>query len=207
MSRKVWEVQTFKYSLQNNTTIISVNDDVNVFTGFSAEEFMAGTVSFKNMIHPDDEDIANELFSLTPDDISSSTNIRIRNKNDKIQCLYIEYTKSSVENPADVILEISLYDPLSLKTDIDKDMLLHNFSAMMDTTNDYIYFKDRNHIFTGASQTLVSLTDPTEHGSDMIGLTDYDVFPEELANDYYRLEKQVFSGKVEADHLSDPKAK
>ena len=31
------------------------------------------------------------------------------------------------------------------------------FKSMMQNTNDYIYFKDRNHVFTGVSQSLVSL--------------------------------------------------
>ncbi len=39
-----------------------------------------------------------------------------------------------------------------------------------------------------------SITDPTEHWTDLLGLTDYDVFPEEYADIYYHLEKQVFSG-------------
>jgi PAS domain-containing protein len=69
-----------------------------------------------------------------------------------------------------------------------------NFAAMMDNTDDYIYFKDRNHVFTGASQTLVSLCDPAEHWTDLLGQTDYDVFPEAYADVYYRLEKQIFSG-------------
>jgi PAS domain S-box-containing protein len=65
---------------------------------------------------------------------------------------------------------------------------------MMENTDDYIYFKDRNHVFTGASQTLVSITEPSEHWTDLLGQTDYDVFPEEYADIYYRLEKQVFAG-------------
>jgi hypothetical protein len=28
----------------------------------------------------------------------------------------------------------------------------------MENTDDFIYFKDRNHVFTGASQTLVSIS-------------------------------------------------
>ncbi|MEY4139754.1 MAG: hypothetical protein RLZZ371_1936 [Pseudomonadota bacterium] len=69
-----------------------------------------------------------------------------------------------------------------------------NFRAMMDYTDDYIYFKDRNHVFTGASQTLVSICDPADHWTDLLGKTDYDVFPEALADVYYQLEKKVFAG-------------
>ena len=74
---------------------------------------------------------------------------------------------------------------------------------MMENTNDYIYFKDRNHVFTGASQTLVSLTNPSEIWTDLLGKTDYDVFPEEYADHYYSLEKQVFSGFSVAHQIQE----
>jgi hypothetical protein len=31
--------------------------------------------------------------------------------------------------------------------------MMANFKAMMENTEDYIYFKDCNHVFTGASKT------------------------------------------------------
>ena len=40
----------------------------------------------------------------------------------------------------------------------------------------------------------MTLCDPAEHWTDLLGLTDYDVFLQELADGYYRLEKQVFAG-------------
>jgi PAS domain S-box-containing protein len=67
------------------------------------------------------------------------------------------------------------------------------FAAMMDNTDDYIYFKDRNHVVTGASQTLVALCAPASHWTDLLGQTDYDIFPEEYADIYYKLEKQIFA--------------
>lgn len=70
---------------------------------------------------------------------------------------------------------------------------------MLENSDDYIYFKDRNHVFTGASQTLVTLT-KTKYWQDLIDKTDYDVFPEALADNYYRLEKQVYSGNVTVAH-------
>ena len=75
-----------------------------------------------------------------------------------------------------------------------------NFVAMMENTDDFIYFKDRNHVFTGASQTLVHHL-AREHWTDLIGQTDYDVFPEAYADVYYRLEKQVFAGQLVAHEV------
>jgi diguanylate cyclase (GGDEF)-like protein/PAS domain S-box-containing protein len=69
-----------------------------------------------------------------------------------------------------------------------------SFKLMMETSDDFIYFKDRNHVFTGASASLAALFKSVEHWSDLIGLTDYDVFEESEADEYYRLEKEVFDG-------------
>ncbi|MFZ4625236.1 MAG: EAL domain-containing protein [Rhodoferax sp.] len=78
---------------------------------------------------------------------------------------------------------------------------------MMENSNDFIFFKDRNHVFTGASQTLVSVTDPSQHWTDLIGQTDYDVFAEEYADVYYRLEKQVFAGMAVAQEIQQYQTK
>jgi PAS domain S-box-containing protein len=91
-------------------------------------------------------------------------------------------------------LDLLLQDAKTLKRTIADTAAAINFRAIMEGTDDYVYFKDRNHVFTGASQTLVSLCPNAKHWSDLIGQTDYDVFPEELADCYYRLERQIFDG-------------
>ncbi len=75
-------------------------------------------------------------------------------------------------------------------------MVRRCWRSVLPTSNtwDYIYFKNRHHVFVGASQTLVSVTHPTEHWTDLIGQTDYDVFEESYADKYYALEKKVFAG-------------
>ncbi|MDQ6957346.1 MAG: bacteriohemerythrin, partial [Mariprofundaceae bacterium] len=64
---------------------------------------------------------------------------------------------------------------------------------MMENTTDYVYFKDANHVFTGASKTLLALCKSVHKWTDFLGKTDYDVFPEEYADIYYSLEKQIYS--------------
>jgi len=36
---------------------------------------------------------------------------------------------------------------------VGDDLLVYNFHVMMEKSNDYIYFKDRHHVFTAASTT------------------------------------------------------
>ena len=66
---------------------------------------------------------------------------------------------------------------------------------MLENTNDYIYFKDRNHVFTAASKTLASVTS-VQSRAELVGKVDYDVFEKELADKYFKLERQIFDEEI-----------
>ena len=180
--------------------VVDVDSAVQQLLGYQAIDFSNNSLLLNELIHTDDQDIACELFSLTPQETLTKTNLRCKQADGKIICLQVRYQKQVEKQSNGLHLQLSLFDARLLKQSVEEQLLTTNFSAMMDNTDDYIYFKDRNHVFTGASQTLVALTDPSENWKDLIGKTDYDVFPEALADDYYRLEKQVFSGKIEIAH-------
>ncbi|KAB2907445.1 MAG: PAS domain-containing protein [Dechloromonas sp.] len=128
-------------------------------------------------------------------------NIRLRHADGRIRCCRGEACDH--HDPTGRRREIRLQDARRLAGKIDVGTMMLNFRAMMESTDDYIYFKDRNHVFTGASQTLVSLTQPAERWTDLLGKTDYDVFPEAYADIYYRLEKAVFSGLSVAQEIQE----
>ncbi len=181
-------------SLANPMVALSVSQDVYALLGYKADDFLTGKVNLQSRIHADDQDITEMLFSKESNRASATFNIRLRNADGRIRCFKGQYTKKVDNTGHGILLELLLQDAKSLwQQDCDQTMMA-NFKAMMENTNDYIYFKDRNHAFTGASETLVAITDPSEHWTDLIGKTDYDVFPEEYADIYYRLEKQVFAG-------------
>jgi PAS domain S-box-containing protein len=173
---------------------LSVSDSIEALLGFSASDFFEGRASFASRIHVDDQDVAALLFSPAPAPDSGEFHIRLRQANGKIRCFKGEYQKSR-DLPGNAIrLNLTLIDAKSLWRGAADQNLMANFSAIMANTDDFIFFKDRNHVFTGASQTLVAITDPSEHWTDLLGQTDYDVFPEAYADIYYRLEKQIFAG-------------
>lgn len=183
-----------RISLTNPKIVLSVTDGIYELLGFKADDFLTGQVTLESLINAHDQDIANELFSTEIKSTSSRFNIRLRQANGRIRCLSGYYTKVIDDTYDIVILELLLQDAKSLWQQQGDQTVMANFNAMMENTNDYIYFKDSNHVFTGASQTLVAITDPSEHWSDLLGKTDYDVFPEVYADNYYNLEKQVFAG-------------
>ena len=68
-----------------------------------------------------------------------------------------QFHKTARSPDGPLLLELRLQDSKSLPRSLDDAALTANFRAMMEISDDYIYFKDRHHVFTGASQTLVSL--------------------------------------------------
>lgn len=186
----------FSIALTNDSaSVLSVNGPVAQLLGFDADDFLSKKVSLQTLIHRHDHDIVEALFSNKIEEESGTFNIRIRHADGRIRCIKGHFDKAIDSTQNCVILKLLLQDAKSLWQQRDDQSSMANFNAMMDNTDDYIYFKDCNHVFTGASQTLVGITDPTEYWTDLIGKTDYDVFPEDYADIYYRLEKQVFSGK------------
>jgi diguanylate cyclase (GGDEF)-like protein/PAS domain S-box-containing protein len=165
--------------------------------GYSAEQFLDGAVRWPDLIHADDQDIVERLFSPALAPAMGSFNIRIRHQDGRIRCVLGQYTLQAGQH-ADLSLQLTdarhLHQP-------NPALLIPDFVAMMESTDDFIYFKDRNHILTGASQTLVSIAAPAAHWTDLIGKSDYDVLPEAYADLYYRLEKQVFAGQPVAHEV------
>lgn len=183
----------FHIRLGDGMRVSTVTGTPETLLGYSEAQFTAGTVRLEKLIHTDDQDIAERMFSHATSTGMQQVNFRLRQANGRIKCIKGLYKKNT-DIDGTIQLKLLVQDAKSLPRTMDDAAATINFIAMMEATDDYIYFKDRNHVFTGASQTLVSLCDATEHWSDFLGKTDYDVFPEEYADIYYRLEKQVFSG-------------
>lgn len=175
-------------------TVSSVSDGIRSLLGYGSEDFLSASVTLTDLIHPDDQDIADAIFDQRAAKDNDAFNIRLRQANGRIRLIRGECKTQQLDAQANVTLDLLLQDAKSLPRTLEDASKTDNFRAMMENTDDYIYFKDRNHVFTGASQTLVSLCSPAEHWTDLVGQTDYDVFPEEYADIYYRLEKQVFAG-------------
>jgi diguanylate cyclase (GGDEF)-like protein/PAS domain S-box-containing protein len=168
---------------------IKVDADILELLAVSREQLVAGEVALKSLVHPDDLDV----FESIPAELANSarvvTTLRLLPRNGTVIIVRLEASHSGNQ------VQVLLQDSTRLVHAMDDDLLRLNFNAMMENTNDYIYFKDRHHVFTAASETLVALTS-VESREDLIGKIDYQVFERAYADEYYKLEKQVFSGEV-----------
>jgi PAS domain S-box-containing protein len=192
-------------AIMGTLEILSLSNGIYNLLGFNTDDFLSGKISLQSRIHADDQDIADELFSPEINKISRTINFRLRHADGKIRCIKGQYTK--IKNDDSIVLDLLLQDAKSLwhpsNEHFTQPSTMSNFKAMMDNTDDYIYFKDRNHVFNGASQALVEITESTQHWTEFLGLTDYDVFLETYADIYYSLEKQVFAGANVAHDIQE----
>lgn len=184
-------------------TAISVVGDIESMLGYRVGDFLNGAVLILALVHADDEDVVEAMLRSHPVSVQEPNmcNLRMRHANGRIRCLVARYAYE-VTN-AGLLLNLHLRDAKSLFDPENAMASNPGFQSMMENTNDFIFVKDRHHVFTSASQTLVSVTHPSERWTDLIGQTDYDVFPEEYADIYYRLEKQVFAGATVANEVQE----
>lgn len=183
--------------------MLSVDDGIGPLLGFSAEDFLASRVSLKDRIHPDDADIAARLFSPQIEDDSGTFNIRLRHADGRIRCVRGEYSRGPSLRDKAAVLELLLQDAKSLWKSPATEPVPAHFKALMENTDDFIFFKDRNHLLTGASRSVMDVLDADGRGSTALGQADYDLFPEEYADVYYRLEKEVFAGAPVASEVNE----
>ncbi|MBS1227608.1 MAG: multi-sensor hybrid histidine kinase [Proteobacteria bacterium] len=69
--------------------------------------------------------------------------------------------------------------------------LNRNFVAFLESTNDFIYFKDLDSRIRFCSQTMADITGH-RHWRDLIGKHDRDIFPPDTAQIYYEEELPIF---------------
>lgn len=176
------------FQLQN---VLFVEKRFEQISGYTQDEFVSKKISFRDIVHPLDQDILQDIRD------SKLQTIRLKCADEKIKIF-----KFSIDQTKRGCM-LKLQDVLELGELVGNSMLLHNFNAMMQNSDDYIYFKDANHLYTAASQTLVELTS-VENRQDLIAKTDYELFDSFYADKYYQLEKDVLSGVKEMSQELQP---
>jgi len=197
-------VELFFAFTDDKLQCLNIIGDVEALTSYSSEAILSGDIAFNQLFHPDDQDIVQLIFSHKQQPYSPYLSLRIIQQTGQVKILKVSYVKQQEPHSRTTQINFSIQQPQSVDLDIISKIAETDFIAMLENTNDYIYFKDTQHIFTGASQTLVNITHHTKHWRDLIGKTDYDIFPQELADIYFSLEKQIFNGSLEVAHEVQP---
>ena len=192
----------FDIALKAPLAVLSVSGNVQDLLGYTPQDFLSSEISLADLIHPHDADIAERLFSIETPHEPDTFNIRLRHADGRIRCVRGIYRKRSTRG-GKVTLRVKLQDARSLWKNPGRQRIPASFRAMLDNTDDFIFFKDRNHVFIVASQNMTTALDPILQGPTLLGQTDYEIFPEKYADIYYRLEKQVFAGASVASEVHE----
>ena len=78
-----------------------------------------------------------------------------------------------------------------------------NFIYFFENSSDYIYIKDKEHRFLFLSNALEKITNH-DSWQDVVGKTDFDIFPEELAKVYFEEQKMVIEEGKELIGIEEP---
>lgn len=176
---------------------VEASGDTLAVVGATASDLLEHRVRFETLIHDADSDVAAAIFANETTADGKTYTFRLQSSvSDSVTIVKSKVSKSRTDKHGIIRLKITLAFPLTIRGDLVNQSLLMNFVSMLEHTDDFIYFKDKHHVFTGASQTLVKITNAESHWSELIGRTDYEVFSQEYADVYFRLEKQVFNGDV-----------
>lgn len=175
-------------------TIVFADFDIIDLLGYSNDMLTEGIVSLRDIVHPNDHDFFERLGLRK----SFMTTLRMLHANGNIKIIKAESAPLN-----DDMWKIEMQDPILLAKSVEDTMIVQNFEAMMENTDDFIYFKDRYHVFTAGSHSLVRLTNvPIKE--KLVGQTDYEVFSREYADKYFKLEKEVFSGGINVSREIQP---
>jgi len=161
------------------------------------EQMMNVGIELTTVIHPDDI----ELFCIFNSENISPKNFqlhfRILKQNGQIIILLGEFDRVLNHDlkHAD-IFTAKLIDVRDLSKNTDEQNVTKiNFQAMMEHTDDFIFFKDAHHVLTASSDSMARITGHNK-GYEIVGKIDYELFPKEHAEVYYKLEKEIYKGKL-----------
>ncbi len=177
----------FQIDLTRPPRVRAAGDDCLALLGYPAAALCAAQPDLFSLFHADDADVVASLTDVTMGAGGRVFHARLRHADG-----YVVIVRSECRCAGTGHLTLRLQDVRSLYVPPDASGPGSQLAALMDHSADFVFFKDRNHVFTGASQSLAELTG-VPHWSALLGRMDYEVFPEEHADGYYRLEKEVFA--------------
>lgn len=184
----------------NNTglAVIFVEED-SFFSLLGAEDSRMGAKKYfewVDFIHPEDSDLLSYPFLSQEKSEQITFNLRILKEDKSVVIAWVELEKISFSSTDKIItFNAKIYDAKGLfGQSVLESKFSINFSSLLRYSLDFLYFKNLHHIFTASSQTMANITGFSS-GDEHIGLTDYDIFPKEHADIYYRLENEILQGK------------
>ncbi len=184
----------FCLALKEKLDVLSASERVEALLGYKPKEFLLSTISLEGLVHPRDVSVVRQLFSPSSKDESGEVKVRVRHADGRIRCLSWVYEREK-KGRSFTILNLILRDAARLPRKDANPEAAADLRALMEGMDECPDRKDWNHVITLANRNFRKMfSDPTQEPRDLTGLTDYDLFSEEYADQSYELEEQVLAG-------------
>ena len=189
----------FRIRRSGGREVVAADGEVEKLLGYAPAQIVSGVVRLVDRIHPQDADVVLRIFSTEVKPEGSAQrrweNLRVRHADGTIRCM-----QASVHGPADAasdsILQLTLQDARHAAASEGSFDLPPHLLALMEATDDMVYFKNRHHVLVAMNERVRQLGEELlGAGRSLFGLTDYELFPENVADIYYQMEKDIFAGK------------
>ena len=190
------------FVLDDPPRLLSAGDGIQGLLGYSPDELVAGRIALSTLVHPGDSSLLDNILSPTSQETSGSCNLRLRHADGKIRYFGVRYNREPGRDGERGVLRLALQDSDQLRDTTGK-IEAANFRAVLEHTRDFLYFKDRNHVITGMSRALVSVTGAESDWTRFEGKTDYDIFSEASADIFHRHDERVFAEGREVHEVQE----
>ena len=178
-----------RLSLTDPPRITAVSDSIASLTGFSAQDWLSSRISLEDRIHPSDIGLYNCMVSSGDSPSSGSITLRIRHADGKIHLLHAAYTR--FQDNGEPVLELTLERARPVSSALGT--VVESFRTLIDHTGDYMYMKDRSHVYMSASRRMAEMQEDPNSPVDFVGKTGYDLYPESLADVIFSRDEQVLA--------------
>ena len=141
--------------------IVAVSDSISALLGFSAAEFLSGSVDGVNRLHPDDHDALEQLCAQDAAPVPSSGSIRMHHQNGRLCHLKVEYRRiqSGVDGVAPAVWELCLTDAPVPSVPSENDYRFKTVFKQLPAISVQGYDRERKVIFWNhASELLYGYT-------------------------------------------------
>jgi diguanylate cyclase (GGDEF)-like protein/PAS domain S-box-containing protein len=181
-------------ALLKRLQVLSVSKSVESLLGYKPEDLISSAVLLEDLIHPHDAEDAARLFSPTAQETEGEASLRMRRSDGRILCVHAQFTRE-FKLSGEVLVRLKLRDARELMRSGSRRRAAIHLPAVMECVDESVYLKDLNHVITLANRNYrLMLSESAEDLRDVAGLTDYDLFPEAVADELYALEARVMAG-------------
>lgn len=189
----------FEYALSGGIHLEVVRGPLDALLGYDAAAWGNSVPRFLSHLHLEDRLKLQRIFSLREDSAPCTMPVRVRHSDGRIRCLQIHIQKEQDTEKATLTLTLSEAFPDSESL---HDLGSVHFSAMIENTEEAVFFKDRNHKFVATSPCFRRQVEVLLQGRSIAGLSDYDFLPEEDADKFWAAEARVFAEGSSLEELN-----